>query len=207
MGLLERPCCTRSSTSLPRESSRCLGAPRMGLARRLLLATATVRQPAPPQSPLLAPPPHKTGVLPCMGGTRPPSLVCLMLWPACSCTLQLDHTVRLLCGGCWGADLCPPMEAEQAVGVYPALVGQEVAQAVSHQYFPPSCHGSSALLLRGQCCGHNSMSGLGCMFPSSFSLPRWRLLWFRCLAGVSPHSSGFASLSVVHCSDSPENLC
>lgn len=53
VGLLEHPFSACSSASLPWDSPRCLGAPRMGLGlgRRLLLATATGRQPAPQQSP------------------------------------------------------------------------------------------------------------------------------------------------------------
>ena len=84
----------------------------LGLGRRLLLATATVRQPAPLQSPPLPLPPEPGMLSPCIGGTGSPDLVGLALWPACSCAPQSDHTVRLLCGGCWGADLCPPMGAE-----------------------------------------------------------------------------------------------
>lgn len=93
------------------------------------------------------------------------ALVGLALWPVRSCAPRLDHTARLVCGGYWGAELCTPMGAEQAVGVYPALAGREVAQAVSHWGFPPPHRGSLAVLLGGRCCGHASMSRTGLQVP------------------------------------------
>lgn len=113
VGLLERPCCAFSSTSLPWESSHRLGAPRMGLGRRLLLATGTSRQPAPPQSPLLPPPPPK----PCIGGTRP-----RVRWVSC-CGLPVpalpSWTTLLGCFvGTAGVQTCAPAWRQSKVWVF-----------------------------------------------------------------------------------------
>lgn len=99
----------RSSASLPWESPRCPDEC-AGLGRRLLLATATARQPEPPPSPLLPPPPPgHPSVAPCArpGGSRGVA--------ARSCTPQSDHTVRLVRGGCW-VRTCVPHGARESCG-------------------------------------------------------------------------------------------
>lgn len=141
------PC---SSASLPWEPPRCPDEC-AGLGRRLLLATATARQPEPPQSPLLPrPPPEHAAVAPCAPAWQLSWCGCPVLQPSAGPPCQAALWVLL---GCRPVSLTG---SEKAVGVSPAPVEQDVSQTVSQWGFPSPHRAPPSVPLGGQCCGHSA---------------------------------------------------
>lgn len=206
-GLLEHPCGASLLLSQPPLGVSPLPRRMRWSGKEAALSNSHWRQPEAPQSPLLPPPPPDPGLLsPCISGIvspvpRPGGSRGVA---AQSCTLQFDHTVRLVSGGLLGCRPVSLMGSEEAVGVPPAPVGWDVAQAVSHWGFPSPHRGSAAVLLGGQCCGHTAVAQTELQIPF---VPLPASAWLRCLAGASPHFSRFVWLFVAHCSVSPKYLC
>lgn len=145
-GLLEHPCGASLLLKHPPLGVSPCPDKCAGLGRRLLLATATARQPEPPQSPCCHrharawadQPMQQWHRVPRPGGSRGVT--------AQSCTSQLDLT------GLWGLLRCRPVSlkgSEKAVGVPPALVEWDMAHAVSHWGFPSPRGAPPSVLLGG----------------------------------------------------------
>lgn len=174
-GLLEHPCGASLLLSQPPLGVSPLPRRMRWSGKEAALSNSHWRQPEAPQSPLLPPPPPDPGLLsPCISGTLSP-----VPRPggsrgvaAQSCTPQLDLTVRLVSGGCWGADLCPSWVQRKLWvfllhwwgGMWPRLCHTGV---FLHPIVAPqrSCSGGNAV-------GTRPWLRLSCKSPSSLSQPR-----------------------------------
>lgn len=159
-GLPEHPCGASLLLSQPPLGASPLPRRMRWAAKEAALSNSRCETARAPPEPLVPPPPPDPAQ-PIGGSVSLPGSVA-----ACSCTPQLDHSVRLDCGGCWGRPVSLS-GSEKAVRVPPALVEQDVAQAVSLWGFPLPHRAPPSVLLGGNAVGTQSWLRLSRKFPSS----------------------------------------